>query len=106
MVAIVTGGAAGIGFAYAQRFLAEGARVVVADIADPVAAAGKLGGGDRVLGVRVDVSDVASGGAWSTRPSAASGASTSSSTTPRCSPRSSPSASTRSPRPSGTACSP
>ena len=52
-VAIVTGGAAGIGFAYAQRFLAEGARVVVADIADPGAAAGKLGGEDRVLAVNV-----------------------------------------------------
>jgi NAD(P)-dependent dehydrogenase (short-subunit alcohol dehydrogenase family) len=60
LVAIVTGGAAGIGFAYAQRFLAEGARVVVADIAHPVAAAGKLGGDDRVLGVPVDVSDMAS----------------------------------------------
>ena len=34
-VAVITGGAAGIGFAYARRFLAEGARVVVADIADP-----------------------------------------------------------------------
>jgi len=33
-VVIVTGGAAGIGFAYARRFLEEGARVVVADIAD------------------------------------------------------------------------
>ena len=60
LVAIVTGGASGIGFAYAQRFLAEGARVVVADIADPVAAAGKLGGEDRVLGVHADVSNMAS----------------------------------------------
>ena len=41
-VAVITGGAAGIGFAYARRFLAEGARVVVADVADPVAAADKL----------------------------------------------------------------
>ena len=37
-VAIVTGGAQGIGFAYARRFLAEGARVVVADIADAAGA--------------------------------------------------------------------
>jgi NAD(P)-dependent dehydrogenase (short-subunit alcohol dehydrogenase family) len=37
-VAVITGGAAGIGFAYARRFLAEGARVVVADIADPAPA--------------------------------------------------------------------
>ena len=59
-VAIVTGGAAGIGFAYARRFLEEGARVAVADIADVAAAADKLGAPDRVLGVRADVSDWAS----------------------------------------------
>jgi NAD(P)-dependent dehydrogenase (short-subunit alcohol dehydrogenase family) len=59
-VAVVTGGAAGIGFAYARRFLAEGARVVVADVADPVAAAEKLGAEGRVLGMRTDVSDIAS----------------------------------------------
>jgi NAD(P)-dependent dehydrogenase (short-subunit alcohol dehydrogenase family) len=41
-VAVITGGAAGIGFQYAKRFLAEGARVVLADVADPVAAAEKL----------------------------------------------------------------
>ena len=59
-VAVITGGAAGIGFAYARRFLAEGAKVVVADIVDPVAAAEKLAAPDRVLGVRVDVSDAGS----------------------------------------------
>ena len=62
-VAIVTGAAAGIGFAYAHRFLAEGARVVLADIVDPLPAAEKLAAGshvDRVLGVRTDVSDAAS----------------------------------------------
>jgi NAD(P)-dependent dehydrogenase (short-subunit alcohol dehydrogenase family) len=59
-VAIITGGAAGIGFAYAKRFVAEGARVVVVDVSDPLAAAEKLGGADRVLGVRTDVSDAAS----------------------------------------------
>jgi NAD(P)-dependent dehydrogenase (short-subunit alcohol dehydrogenase family) len=58
-VAVITGGAAGIGFAYARRFLAEGARVVVADVADPLAAAEKLDGGGRVLGVPTDVSDAA-----------------------------------------------
>jgi NAD(P)-dependent dehydrogenase (short-subunit alcohol dehydrogenase family) len=58
-VVVVTGGAAGIGFAYARRFLAEGARVVVADIVDPVTAAGKLGAADRALGVYTDVSDAA-----------------------------------------------
>src|SRR4051812_45364950 len=59
-VAVITGGAKGIGFAYSQRFIAEGARVVVADTADPLDAAEKLGAPDRVLGVRTDVSDAAS----------------------------------------------
>jgi NAD(P)-dependent dehydrogenase (short-subunit alcohol dehydrogenase family) len=59
-VAVITGAAAGIGFAYARRFLAEGARVVMADIVDPVPAAEKLDASDRVLGVRTDVSDAAS----------------------------------------------
>jgi NAD(P)-dependent dehydrogenase (short-subunit alcohol dehydrogenase family) len=57
-VSIITGGAAGIGFAYARRFLAEGAKVVIADVADAPAAAGKLGAPDRTLGVRTDVSDM------------------------------------------------
>jgi NAD(P)-dependent dehydrogenase (short-subunit alcohol dehydrogenase family) len=59
-VAVITGGAAGIGFAYAKRFLAEGARVVVADIADPAAAVDKLDSAGRALGVRTDVSDASS----------------------------------------------
>src|SRR5258706_919319 len=59
-VAVIPGGAAGIGFAYAKRFIAEGARVVVADIADPAAAADKLGAAERTLGVTTDVSDSAS----------------------------------------------
>lgn len=59
-VAVITGGAAGIGFAYARRFLAEGARVVVADIADPFAATEKLDTSGRALGVRTDVSDAVS----------------------------------------------
>ena len=59
-VAVITGGAAGIGFAYARRFLAEGARVVLADVADAVAAADKLGAPEHVLGLRADVSDAAS----------------------------------------------
>jgi NAD(P)-dependent dehydrogenase (short-subunit alcohol dehydrogenase family) len=62
-VAVITGGATGIGFAYARRFLAEGARVVIADVADPVAAAEKLDAGGRALGVDTDVSAAASVGA-------------------------------------------
>jgi NAD(P)-dependent dehydrogenase (short-subunit alcohol dehydrogenase family) len=56
-VAVITGGAAGIGLAYARRCLAEGARVVVADVVDPGPAVATLGGAGRVLGVRTDVSD-------------------------------------------------
>ena len=54
-VAVVTGGASGIGLASARRLAAEGARVVVADL-DPetgVAAAEEVGG----TFVAVDVSD-------------------------------------------------
>jgi NAD(P)-dependent dehydrogenase (short-subunit alcohol dehydrogenase family) len=58
-VAVITGGAAGLGFAYARRFLAEGARVVIADVADVKGVAEKLAVPDRTLGVRTDVSDAA-----------------------------------------------
>jgi glucose 1-dehydrogenase len=53
--AIVTGGARGIGFAIAKRYIAEGARVVVADLDEGVgkAAAAQLGPSARF--VRVDV---------------------------------------------------
>src|SRR4051794_40872037 len=52
--AVVTGAASGIGRALAQRFAAEGARVVVADLdGDGAAAVAREIGG---LGVRVDVS--------------------------------------------------
>jgi 3-oxoacyl-[acyl-carrier protein] reductase len=44
-VAVVTGGASGIGLAAARRFVAEGARVVIGDINDDalVAAREQLG---------------------------------------------------------------
>jgi NAD(P)-dependent dehydrogenase (short-subunit alcohol dehydrogenase family) len=59
-VAVVTGGASGIGFGMAQAFAAEGMKVVLADIeADPLTeAAGKLrADGADVLDVVTDVTD-------------------------------------------------
>jgi len=61
-VAVVTGGASGIGRAMVERFSAEGSAVVIADLdgteAQTVAAAITAGGGD-ALAVTVDVSDAA-----------------------------------------------
>jgi NAD(P)-dependent dehydrogenase (short-subunit alcohol dehydrogenase family) len=58
-VAIITGAGQGIGLAYAQRFLAEGAQVVVAEInADRAASAMQsLGGKGDAHFVRTDISD-------------------------------------------------
>jgi len=55
-VAVVTGGASGIGRGMAEAFLAEGMRVVIADVEVPrlEAASAELG----VLGVRCDVSSL------------------------------------------------
>jgi len=60
-VAVITGGASGMGKATALRFLAEGARVVVADLNEANATllvdeAADLGHGDRLRFVRADVS--------------------------------------------------
>lgn len=55
-VALVTGAAQGLGRAYAQRLLAEGASVAIADIVDPGPAVAALGVGDRALGIAGDVS--------------------------------------------------
>jgi NAD(P)-dependent dehydrogenase (short-subunit alcohol dehydrogenase family) len=59
-VAVVTGGASGIGKALAKAFLGEGMRVVIADVEAPALekAAKELGGS--VLGVVTDVSSPAS----------------------------------------------
>ena len=58
-VAVVTGGAQGIGFAVAERFVAEGARVVLGDLDLAAArnAVGKLGGAEVASAVRCDVTD-------------------------------------------------
>ena len=59
--AIVTGGAQGLGYAIAEVFIAEGARVVLGDLdADRTrAAADALGGDDVARAVRCDVTSVA-----------------------------------------------
>lgn len=60
-VAVVTGGASGIGYALAEAFLAEGARVVIADVEEgrlEEARASLAAKGD-VLAVRTDVTDPA-----------------------------------------------
>ena len=58
-VAVVTGGAGGIGRGIVEALLDEGARVVIGDIEEPVleATVAELGGRGEVLGVRTDVSD-------------------------------------------------
>jgi 3-oxoacyl-[acyl-carrier protein] reductase len=55
--AVITGGAQGLGLAIAERFIGEGARVVLGDLdlAATEAAAKQLGGPDVALAVRCDV---------------------------------------------------
>lgn len=59
--AVVTGGAQGLGYAIAERFVAEGARVVLGDVnlAATESAAQRLGGSDVALAVRCDVTRAA-----------------------------------------------
>ncbi|MFM7445738.1 MAG: SDR family NAD(P)-dependent oxidoreductase, partial [Tabrizicola sp.] len=56
--ALVTGGARGIGLAFVEAYLREGARVVIADVGGAQEAAARLG--DKALGVTMDVTDQAS----------------------------------------------
>lgn len=61
-VAVVTGGASGIGLATAERFAAEGMKLVLSDVEEGAlekARAGLAGQGAQVLAVRTDVRDAA-----------------------------------------------
>jgi NAD(P)-dependent dehydrogenase (short-subunit alcohol dehydrogenase family) len=59
-VALVTGGSKGIGYACAERLLADGFRVAICarNAGEVSAAAGKLGDPDQVAGLRCDVGSV------------------------------------------------
>lgn len=59
-VAIVTGGASGIGLAAVQRFVAEGGRVVIADVAQEAGEAAATSLGEAAAFQRTDVTDEAS----------------------------------------------
>ncbi|MFV2093786.1 MAG: SDR family NAD(P)-dependent oxidoreductase, partial [Hyphomicrobiales bacterium] len=58
-VAIITGGARGIGRAVAERFLSDGAKVVIADCDEETgsAAAEDLGGNGEISFVHCDVGE-------------------------------------------------
>jgi NAD(P)-dependent dehydrogenase (short-subunit alcohol dehydrogenase family) len=56
-ITVVTGGASGIGLALAQRFAADGARVVIADLDGAKAARAAYALGERHGGIGLDVTD-------------------------------------------------
>ena len=58
-VAIVTGGGSGIGIAYSRRFLAEGAKVMIADIGEEqgTRTADELAGDGEIAFVKTDIAD-------------------------------------------------
>lgn len=73
-VAVVTGGASGIGKALAKAFLGEGMKVVIADVEERALAAATRELGGAVTGVVTDVSDPASVNALADRVFALHGA--------------------------------
>ncbi|MCC6314839.1 MAG: SDR family oxidoreductase [Thermomicrobiales bacterium] len=54
-VVVITGGAGEMGSSLARRLADEGAKVVIADIADGAALAAELGGPERAIYVRTDI---------------------------------------------------
>lgn len=58
--ALITGAARGIGLAFAEAYVAEGARVAIADINAAAAEAAAAGIGPAAIAVRMDVTDQAS----------------------------------------------
>ena len=76
-VAIVTGGARGIGRAYCLGLAREGCRIAVADVTDPSPVVEEITAhGGQAMTVRVDVSEEASTAAMAVRYMSISGAST------------------------------
>jgi 3-oxoacyl-[acyl-carrier protein] reductase len=58
-VAVITGGAQGIGFAVAERFVASGAKVVLWDIDEPLLSKATAALGAAASGARVELTDAA-----------------------------------------------
>lgn len=57
-IALITGGARGIGFGFAQGFVAEGATVIIADLNFERAKAAAADIGDKASAVQLDVTDL------------------------------------------------
>ena len=83
---IVTGGAGEMGSSIARRLVDEGAKVVIADVADGSALADELSRNGDAVYVKTDVTSEESTEAWRGPPSRPTVASTRWSTTPDCSP--------------------